>query len=316
MEINNIVKDILSVSNAKCFKVLHDNYGFDFEGEIGMFRIDGAFTIGTVKKLVFAHGFNEWATCLVLSTTSYFFNPETRGNFKGGLQPASICLHDSTFDNPHMAYFGDYWRKSDFNDLRKRSDAISFVIVQNGNKLKPKKWEKKKPVDWTERFDVVGVFNNRWGDNTDEIRYIELKRHGANRNEETKNFYCYEHHYKDAREVIDPSGYMLGANRIQLYKRLEALKEKRARESYAKTDNADKVVAIDALLAAKKTILSQMFASAKTYEDYRDFDSKLYKFRNAVEDAEEFKERTAQKSFESIEASDRAYNYLINQLMA
>ena len=313
MEINSIVKDILSVSNSKCFKVLHNQYGFDFEGEIGMFRIDGAFTIGTVKKLVFAHGFNEWATCLVLSTTSYFFNNETRGSYKQELQPVSINLHDNTFDNPHMAYFSDYWRKSEFNDLRKRSDAISFVIVQNGDKLKPSKPTK---TAWTERFDVVGVVNNRWGENTDEIRYIELKRHGANRNAETKNFYCYAHHYKDAREVIDPSGYMLGANRIQLHKRLEALKEKRARESYAKTDNADKVVAIDALLAAKKTILSQMFADAKTYEDYRNFDSKLYKFRNAVEDAEEFKERTAQKSFESIEASDRAYNYLINQLMA
>ena len=303
MNHNESTKTILSFGK-NIFRELHKQYGFDFEKDIGIFRVDGPFTVNSIAKMVVARGFSKGATCVVLTTDEYTLEHRDQC-IHNELDIAHLWLASGKFDTPILYTLGTYWRKSDFNEVRRLSSAVSFVIAQDNTAHR--KW---KSVDYLQRYHVAKV-NRR---DTKEILSLDLI--GEDGDKILYNMYYEEGENKNVREIIDGSGYLVAEHRRDLERRLKAMKEQKAKSAYATTDNSDKVVTVDALLSARKAILAQAFASASTYEELGNFQSKLCDYRNALYEAERFKQNTKNKSYGSIEESDRVYNCLVKTLTA
>ena len=320
MEHNEITRKLLSM-DKKIFRNLHEKHHFDFEGRVGFFRIDGKFTLNNVKKLVTGNGFSSYATCLVFTAL--------KTEVKKGLwafKPVKVHLHNATFDLANEGGCYSYWRKSDFDDIRKRNDIVSFVIVQDWEDTKSraeerriadKRKSKKQLRDEYEaeklsRFYAIRVHREEEG----WIARVDARNE---KGEEVSVYYGWDsddRHITDLNEIVDKSGYVVEYHRRSLANRLKEYKEMKANRAYAQTDNSDKVVMINALVSARKTILDAQFKNVKTSEEVYKFISKLYDFRSVLEDAEYFSKHTAEKTYASIEQSEHDYNRLLKELTA
>ena len=322
MEHNEITRKLLSM-NKRFFRNLHEKHHFDFEGRIGFFRIDGKFTLNTVKKLVTGNGFSSYATCLVFTAL--------KTEVKKGLwafKPVKVNLNNTTFDLANESCCYNYWCKSDFDDIRKRNDIVSFVIVQDWKDTKSRAVERSVELNRKSREQIAEINAARWLSRFRVIRVCRNSEEGwissvTARNEIGKEVELYcdygwnrDRHITDLNEIVDGSGYVMEYHHANLARRLKKYREMKANRAYAQTDNSDKVVMINALVSARKTILDAQFKNVKTSEEVYDFISKLYDFRNVLEDVEYFSKHTAEKTYASIERSEQDYNRLLKKLTA
>lgn len=322
MEHNEITRELLSL-DKKFFRNLHEKYHFDFEGRIGFFRIDGKFTLNSVKKLVTGNGFSSSATCLVFTALKTKAKKEL-----WAFKPVKVNLDNATFYLANESGCYRYWHKSDFDAIRKRNDIVSFVIVQDGKDTKSREAERFVELNRKSREQIVEINEARW---LSRFREIRVRRNSVEgwinrvtaRNEigkEVELYYDYgwnrDRHITDLNEIVDGSGYIVEYHHKNLARRLKKYKEMKANRAYAQTDNSDKVVMINELVSARKTILDAQFKNVKTSEEVYDFISKLYDFRNVLEDAEYFNKHTAEKTYASIERSEQDYNRLLKKLTA
>ena len=325
MKHNEITREILSMSKRKdFFRNLHDRYNFDFEGRIYFFRIDGKFTLNTVKNLAKENGFRDSATCLIFTALTSQVKEKKLRAFGAVL----VNLYNNSFKTVFLPECDWYCRKSDFNDLRKRDDIISFGIIQDNKDLKNRKAERyaennRKPKEqrWAEtkaynlsRFRVIKVKRDS------EEGWISNVEARDEKGEVVSIYASYSwspyEHITDINKIVDGSGYVVKDYREDLADRLKTFKAKKANQAYAQIDNSNKVAMINALVSARKTILDAQFENVKTSEEVYDFISTLYSFRNVLEDVEYFSKHTAEKTYASIEQSEKDYQNLIKKLTA
>lgn len=321
MEHNEITRKLLSM-DKDIFRNLHEKHHFDFEGRVGFFRIDGKFTLNNVKKLAVGNGFSSSALCLVFTAL--------KTEVKKGLwafKPVKANLLNATFDLANESGCYSYWRKSDFVDIRKRDDIVSFVIVQDWKDTKSRAEERRiadkrksreqlrdeYEAERLSRFYGIRVHREEDG----WIARVDARN---GKGEEVELYYDYgwnrDRHITDLNEIVDGSGYVVEYHHENLARRLKKYREMKANRAYAQTDNSDKVAMINALVSARKTILDAQFKNVKTGEEVYKFISKLYDFRNVLEDAEYFSKHTAEKTYASIEQSEQDYNRLLKNLTA
>ena len=322
MKHNEITKELLSM-DKNFFRNLHERFNFDFEGHIGFFSISGKFTLNTVSKLVEQMGFCKSAKCLVF--TAFIGEVKNRGLW--AFRPVMVNLHDNTFDTTNVNGCNSYWRKADFNDMRKYDSTVSFGIVQNiedmrsraadryaaNKRKKSEQLRAENEAHRRSRFRAVSVQRNEdgWIDDVkardEEGREVGLY-HDYNWDERP--------HITNLNDIVDGSGYAVRPHKDYLEQRLKAFKAMKANKAYAQTDNSDKVTMVNALVSARKTIIEAQFKSVKTSEEVSEFISKLWDFKRILDDAEFFCTHTAEKTYASIEQSERDYQYLLKKLTA
>lgn len=305
MEETKVTEEIRALGNG-IFRVMHNNCGFDFENNIGIYRLDGKFTVASIRKFCMERGFAKNATCLVLVSNRYRakFNAE-KGHAGYAFSPVLLNFRDCTFSTPSLMHLRSYYRKADFDDDRKLCDAIAYVIVQNMEHLKVKPVTRENLL---QRFKLIKTCSYH---EDDCIRSLILRgEDGA-----VIEHYVGYAEKRDIREFIDGSGYLIEEHREDLAKRLKALKERRAKEAYSAVDYTVKVATIDALIEAAKSVLVVALQDAKDRKAVEEVERKLSNFTWVMRGAENFKRMTAEKSYKSIEESENAYNRILSSLI-
>lgn len=328
MKHNEITKELLSM-DKKFFRNLHERFDFDFNGKIGFYRLDGKFTLNTIKGRVMSAGFSLSARCIVLTALKCNIEfQKSKGIGLFAFRPVMVNLNDNSFDTISVNGCNSYWRKADFNDMRKYGDIVSYIIVQNGEDLKsrPKernRTDKRKSNEQRKaeyraynlsRFRVFRVERDSEEGWIEDVTARDEKGHEVN----LYHDYNWDErpHITDLNGIVDGSGYVVRNHKEDLMRRLDAYKAMKKNRAYAQTDNSDKVTMVNALVSARKTILDAQFKSVRTSEELSEFMDKLYDFKRVLDDAEFFFNRTAEKTYASIEQSERDYQYLLKKLTA
>lgn len=328
MKHNEITKELLSM-DKNFFRNLHERFDFDFNDKIGFYRLDGKFTLNTIKGRVMSAGFSPLAKCIVLTAIKCNIEfQKSKGIGLYAFRPVMVNLNDNSFDTISVSGCNSYWRKADFNDMRKYADIVSYIIVQDGEDLKNRQKERnradrRKSGEQRQaecraynlsRFRVFRVERDSEGGWIEDVAARDEKGH------EVGLYHDYNWderpHIADLNGIVDGSGYVVRNHKEDLMRRLDAYKAMKKNKAYAQTDNSDKVTMVNALVSARKTILDAQFKSVRTSEEVNEFISKLYRFRIVMEDVERFCKRTAEKTFASIEQSERDYQYLLKELTA
>ena len=291
MEKTAITEELLTFGKD-IFVCLHDNFGFDFEKNIGIYRHDGKFTVNSIFKFVESKGFTRMSDCVLLITSKYRFSYMEHN--KPNLKAVRLKFSDGSFDRCYYSRFGSYWRNADFHDDRKCDDCIAYIIVQRFAD-KPKR---KSERDYLSRFKLVRV--DRYDNG--QLEGIILEDSFG------KKFREYNYNEADdVRDIIDGSGFLLRYHRDALAKRLKEYKQNREKLAYSKTDNRDKVVAVNALVAARKAEIVDALMKAKTFKEINEVESALSRFTWVLRDVNDFTRKTAEKSYNSIAESDAVY---------
>lgn len=311
-------KKLLAVSR-NALRGLHELFGYDFCKPYEILHLSGKFTVNQVNRLAAAAGYGLKSETVLLTR-----DPERAGYYDSDLRVVKIVGDGFKieFSRRIPSYkrindpFGHFYRKADFDALRKKNTAETWIILQAKENLR---FPAEVKLDLTERFKIGKVDISTYKGIC--VRGVELFRRdgkGEKLDYQTHGNYYYEGMWKpeSVYEIFDKSGWYLHDRRENLKRRADALRAERAKAAYLNTDNADKVRELQALIDRRKAEIVAQLSEAATSDEI-DAVREALGWRGLygiVRDFEAFKENTEARKYSSIERSDDAYNAIKSKM--
>ena len=306
----NAVSLLRAVPNA--LRGLHDAFGFDFEQSFTILHSVIGFTVNKIQKALQAEGFSadSFAALLVYDKSWPRWRVAT---LQRGKVQATFERHElpSWWDLGYKEPFDRFYTKGSFEELRKAGAEV-YVIAQERAHLRK---QEAKPIDYTARYRVI---DREWDYNR-SIRLVRLDSKG------NKVKYSEPaHRYRETvslSDCIDKSGYPTYDRRENLRRRAQALREERAKAAYLAIDKQqEQIEELCGLIAVRQMELVEALTVANTSQDFKAIAKAIGEygwntFSGIVSDYETFCEKTRNKSYPSIEDSDRAYNKIKTSLL-
>lgn len=296
--------------NKKSFKELHRLFGYDFEKEYTVLYLQGAFTINKIIKEVDKVNYiDPKITILTRNKNTHMrklhvVTVTKNGDINIDIKPCYVSGIES------------FYRKYDFNEIRKKADTESYIIIQASENIVPSKTINRdlnkrynyRPSAYEKCGDGMG---NSWiyrinlqdTDNTGEI--WEYKVDYSFYRIKTNNIY----------DIIDKSGYLLLHHRRELKARVQRIKIERDRNEYLKTDNAEKINELEVKINLIKSKLIEKLANATEYNIISETGRLIFfDFSSIVSDFDRFKRKTINKEYSRIQHSDNEYQRIIEKI--
>lgn len=285
MKIKEIKNGYGNKKNA--MKNLHDAFGIDWNKPYTEIYHKGRFTVNSLKKELAEHG-NSVDDSLVLAmghnTDAYSDTFST------------VIITKKGFENEVPPCLHGYWKKGAFNDARKQDSCEAIFFAQKKEYLTASAYKK---ASWVYGgYDLVEKKASPYG----RFKDICSARSAC-------QFYDV---------VLDNSGYCVTQYQHDLHHRFKAYKDEKNKAEYLKTDNTDKIVLLESLIEEFKVKLSKAFLDVKTAEEVytlsRYVDSWDIGLAGIMSDYQNFRKMTLEKSFGSIEESNRCYDSCAKRL--
>ena len=312
-------KSLLAISR-NALRGLHDLFGYDFCKPHDILHLSGKFTVNQVCRLAASAGYGLKTEIALLTRDT-----ERTGFFDGDLRVVKI-IGDSfkiEFSRRILFYgrindpFGHFYRKRDFDDLRKRNTADTWIILQAREHLR---FPAEPKLDLSERFKIgkADMSSYKGESYVNRVELFRMAGKGEKQIYETHGNYLWAGMWKpeSVYDIFDKSGWYLRGKREDLKRRANILRKEREKAAYLNTDNADKVKELQALIDRRKAeIVAQLAAAATSKEIDAVRDALGFRgLYGIVSDFETFKEKTEGRKYSSIEDSDRAYNAIKSKM--
>ena len=309
MKSNEATKAIYNI-NPAIFRGMHVKAGFDFEAPITVKRLQAPFTIKKAWQTVEADDLTPYnaAAVIIMRDPSIRYWSDTPH-----ATPINLDKLPDEFDKMNFyddrtrnynTVFTNFYRKADFNDMRKNPTCEAWIIAQRKDLLKP--WT-EPARDWTERQRDMCAGEHK-----------------------QRSLYYYSRTPDPI--VIDKSNYRIDLKHTDLKQRARKLRSERAK---AAADAAIAATAADryheltkALYSARQRITDALNAldldnvTGATVESLREIANAIGEYSynhglsacaNAVKD---FRTNATEKRYTSPDRYNGAYNSIINTLDA
>ena len=305
----NAVSLLHAAPNA--LRGLHDAFGFDFEQPFTVLHSVIGFTVNKIQKALQAEGYADSFAALLVYDKSW---PRWHvATLQRGKVQATFERHElpSWWDLEYKEPFDGFYTKVRFEELRKAGAEV-YVVAQERAHLRK---QEAKPIDYTARYRVI---DGEWDYNR-SIRLVRLDSKG-NKVKYSKPAYRYGETVSIS-DCIDKSGYLTYGRRANLRRRAQALREERAKAAYMASDKQqEQIEELCGLIAVRQMELVEALTVANTSQDFKAIAKAIGEynwnsFSDIVSDYETFCEKTRNKSYPSIEDSDRAYNKIKTSLL-
>lgn len=260
-------------------KSLHEVFGIDWEKPYCEIEHDGKFTVRSMTKEIADQGHTPDDSILLALVKGVDGWDSDEWHV--------VRIYAEHYDINMPFCVDRYYRKSDFEDARKKNDCTAIFFAQKTKYLTGAKWEHRS---W-EGYSYHG--------------------------EEEKD---YHKRFKSARDVprgyhqntLDHSGYWLDVYREELNSRVAKYKAEKAKSEYLKTDNSDKISTLARLIDEYKKKLSKAILETTTAEEIRELENLMgyHGLCDIVETFETFRDNTLNKSYGSIRQSNRDYDHV------
>lgn len=124
-------------------------------------------------------------------------------------------------------------------------------------------------------------------------------------------------YYNRRDDIFDKCGNNVTERRNELIRRAEALRRERKRAEYLETDDAAKVQELEKKIAATKAAIISELEKATTENDYKKVGEKIggwHGLKWVVWHFGNYKKRTAEKDYPSVDMATAAYNEIVKDL--
>lgn len=125
------MKNTLLAHDKTSMKALHDIYGFDYNKPYMIHEVNGSFTVNALEKIAAANGYNyinSVMACVLKPSTPYRENYLMTVKIDGcGGFDNKVGAHMNTLKHTTV---DDYFRKSNFNEDRKKPGVVAWLICQ------------------------------------------------------------------------------------------------------------------------------------------------------------------------------------------
>jgi len=327
MDIRDYVNknEVLEKVGKNTFRFLHETDGFNFEKPFICSWIAGSVTIKKLWDLI-PHIKHDYKIIVIIHETKY------QGDYYGRYKAVKIYANDFDVDVKSATYFNyktipdTYFRKSDFTEQRKKETSELYLIAQREEyTMQPTEktpW-KVSTLDNNERYKIADCcFAHTNSPTTEENRYIsriELKE--TTNNGKKVTFEPQTHYengkrilFKDVYSIIDHSGYYLLNRQDELKRKAAKLRAEREKAAYNATDTSGRVAEAKKAVSEFKQQIADKILHTSTYEGLKELARIFDKFAWTIFDVELFEQRTTEKEYSSIAASEKAYNNIIKKL--
>lgn len=289
---NELKKEILN-RNPKMFQALHILYDFDFEADFEIVKINGRFTLNSLKKTLDIPALYDYNVAVIVTNVKYNENY----NYIVKATENGFCI-----DFPRSVYWSEYrvdhfWGKGNFESARKEENTTVYIILQK--KELAKKASEKKP-DLSERFGFVRV--TRWSDGRGKhgISQIDVidKQHNGKQ-------FTYKTHQPSTSEnvnyFLDKSGYLVEEKKAELIRKASALRAERKKKTVDSADFSKECTEfVEKMQEIKKSACKKVM-DATNYETICDAERVLSSMRWLQLSVDRFIERNKNKRFTSVE---------------
>lgn len=299
------LRDLLADGRKNALRVLRAAYGFDFEKPFSVEYIAGRYTVPAVEKRAAAAGLGADVFAVLLTRDG---DKAARGYYCEKYNIVKLCGYGRIdIDMPRRGLslcdngLNDFYRKADFEEIRKSFSAQTFMIVQARADMHA---QEQKPIDragrffWTADNWYTRIFEY------DTRRKAQEVRRGA----------------ADVSALIDASGYLLQDRRNDLRCRAAALRAERAKNAFLAVDYSGHVSRLRSMLDARRAACVAALAACNTSEEYEKagkmIDSYSSGLRWIAYSVEQFAARVHDHKYNSPEEADSAYNAIYNKLAA
>ena len=323
---NNEITRELKAKDKNIFRALNQCYGFNFEKDFELVKLEAPFTIGKALNAVYAEHYNptKYSVDAKGSRVIALLIPSNRWNNDKIKSVQIYGTGASDFDIEHgkrwfdfKTSFDYYFKKGDFNEDRKNAEAV-YIIAQKNIDLA--RVYQKYEADFTDnnqrytvtrcnkstkfyrsenQFDYISSVDLLTRDNKKKVNYGVRYRGGSE--------------IREIENVIDKAGYIVNYKRLELQSKADELRKERAANKYKNTDNTAIIDAVKERAENLKKSLVEMLAAAKTSEDIKAC-ANLIKYYDGLEgvfdDVERLAEKDSEKKFDSI----AAFNEFVNRI--
>lgn len=287
--------------NPKMLKALHDLYDFDFMEEYQIIKINGRFTLNSLKKSLGITDLTGLNTAVIITNVKY----NERYNYIVKAIESGFCIDYERRFYGYEYHVDHFFSKGSFEDTRKEENIIVYVICQK--KELAKKASEKKP-DLNERF--IFKYVTRWGDGKGRhgISQIDLidKQHNNRK-------FTYETSRPESSEnvnyYIDKSGYLVEEQKNELKRKAARLRTEREKAAADAVNFDNEIKTINNKILEIKSKLAVHLMDALNYDEICNTDKILNALRWLYLSVDRFKERNEKKQFSSIlDANSRLNN--------
>lgn len=309
-------KEILKEAGKNTLKFLHDGVGFDYEKPIIMSKIDGNFTLKKVWSII-PH-INYDYKLVVLIRNTHTFN---KNRFH-----AIIAKSEESFEIEIKTTYYDwqtrpdtFFRKSDFNNLRKKNDTETYIIAQKKEYLlQPVKYVYTvRTLKDNVRYSIHNKSYTYYAENKGKyLSYMELVETG--KQGKSIQFDCPVIRQGDKNiitvsSLLDASGYYVFNRRQELKRRANALRAEREKAAYMVTDETERINQAKSYAADAKRHIIETLEKAETYDTVYSVHRNVYELAWLYRDIEQFAEYAGNKKYNSKEHADKNFNRIVEQ---
>lgn len=264
MKANKIIRT-LRQADRNLFKALNEFYGYNFEKPFDIYEVETPFTLGKVEKRINPrYTLNKYGDRVVVLICFEDGNGYRAGNYYGveavGTGAGDFNIGRKNYGN-YRTRLDYFWRKSDFNDIRKESgkDAPTpfkvYVLCQH-------------------RDDLATCYKERTFDYSERLTESDID------------------YYKNRSYTFDKSGYRVDEKRRNLERQAKQLKAEREKARFEATDNTALIEQYQKRVELAKGYIIERLTLAKTSNDIRQVERMLSSWRGlggAFEKLEELK---------------------------
>lgn len=302
---NATPKALLKAAGKNTFKYLHSNFGFDFEKPFILENGSNSFTINKVWSIIPHHIYDYTVSVIISGYTPYYYCVQ-------------ILPGDFNIELPNKNVFEwktrpeTYFRKSDFNNDRKKS-LDYFIIAQKKDYCLPVKQERYGSY----YFNDNDRYTNIKTSGSHSITFTDPQKQGKEIYYSIGRFIYGKPDDIENNPVkwFDKSGYMTYVRKETLKAKAKKLKEEREKAKYLETDSTSLVNELKERVETAKNCLIEALKAAKSYERISELSNVLdFQFKWILFDFELFEQRTNEKFYSSVDSSMKAYENINKKL--
>lgn len=271
------------------FKGLNERFGYDFQKDFDVLKIEGPFTINKILKETGKNPADFLTVILVLSNTT-FYKDDLNAVLLYGTGAADYNVERQPRNWNTKTKLDNYFKKSSFEDERKKALA-AYIIIQAKNELA--RTYKEPAPDLSERLT-----------DAQQEKVIYNRTHSGG--------YYYIHKEEPA---FDKSGYLLTDKRDNLKRRAEGLRQDRKKAAFIASDNSAIITDLEKELETAKTAVIDKVKLATTKEDFKKIESSLSWYKGLGDAAgilDRLKTGEKEKTFKSLDS----FNNYVNDFRA
>lgn len=312
MKTNNIMKKLLK-AELNAARMLHNAFDIDFEKNFNIYYLKGNYTINKIYNTIDQGVKNE--TIIILTRNKNNYNKDFHlVTIKNGAVNIEHKIYQYTRNIKKRVNIDYFFRKSDFETMRKAAETETYIIIQREELKTP---AKKNDLDFNARYKNISKYSNTMGNGRGNswIYRLFLKHLENNAPEIEYNINYYNIKSKNINDFIDKSGYLLERRRSELKRKAANLKAEREKAEYLKTENSAQIKELENIFKETKKRIIFDLEKSNDYKITQNIGRLLYfDFCRIEQDIKRFTEKTNSKDFASIEKSNEFYNNLKKRL--